>query len=49
MKLYQQEASPYCREIRWVLDRKGLDYQPIEPDANTSPEPASLHQTDELP
>ena len=49
MKLYQQEASPYCREIRWVLDRKGLDYQPIEPDAKTSAELASRYETDELP
>jgi glutathione S-transferase len=47
--LYQREASPYCRETRWVLERKGLDYEPIEADAETSADLIRRYETDELP
>ena len=49
MRLYQQEASPYCREIRWVLERKGLDYQTVEIDSEIRAELVQRYETDELP
>jgi len=48
-RLYQREASPECRTVRWVLERKRLDYQPIEVEASIAAELRRRYQTDDVP
>jgi glutathione S-transferase len=48
-RLYQREASPECRTIRWVLERKRLDYQPIEVEPSIAADLRRRYQTDGVP
>ncbi len=48
-KLYQHESSPYCRKIRWVLARKGLEYAAVEADESVRAELARLAPDAEVP
>jgi glutathione S-transferase len=48
-RLYQREASPECRTIRWVLERKRLEYQPIEVEASIAADLRRRYDTDDVP
>lgn len=48
-RLYQREASPECRTVRWVLERKRLDYQPIEVEPSIAADLLRRHETDDVP
>jgi glutathione S-transferase len=48
-RLYQREASPECRTVRWVLERKHLEYQPIEVEASIAAHLRQQYDTDEVP
>ena len=48
-RLYQREASPECRTVRWVLERKRLDYQPIEVEASIAADLRQRYETDDVP
>ena len=49
-RLYQRGSSPECRTVRWVLERKGLAYEPVEVDPVIAAELASRHhETAALP
>ena len=48
-RLYQREASPECRTVRWVLERKRLDYQPIEVEPSIAADLRRRYETDDVP
>jgi glutathione S-transferase len=48
-RLYQHETSPECRTIRWVLERKRLDYQSIEVEASIAADLRRRYDVDDVP
>jgi len=47
--LYERAASPGCRTVRWVLERKRLDYDRVETDADVERDLASRHGAADVP
>lgn len=48
-RLYQHERAPDCRTVRWVLEKKRLDYQPIEVDPAVSEDLRRRFESDKPP
>jgi glutathione S-transferase len=48
-RLYQREASPECRTVRWVLEQKRLGYQPIEVEPLVAADLRRRYDTDGVP
>ena len=47
--LYEQASSPACRTIRWVLERKRLEYHAVEVDAAVSADLVRRYESADVP
>ena len=47
--LYEQASAPACRTVRWVLERKRLEYQGVEVDAAVAADLVRRYESADVP